>query len=58
MFVLTRNEDGKYVSKPGSEKSYTPKLERARMFPTRRDAEQHACGNETIRDVADLLHGG
>ena len=55
MFVLVRNEDGKYVNKPGSERAYTTKLEQARKFPTRHDAERDKCGNETARDVADIL---
>ena len=46
MWVLVRSEDGKYVSKPGSERSYTTKLENAQTFPTEAAAKANACGNE------------
>lgn len=47
-YRLKRDEDGKYVTRPGSDKSYTTKLDDARIFASRADAEAEACGNETI----------
>ena len=55
-FVIRRDDDGKYVAPPGSEKSYTRKLEDARTFATRADAERDACGNETVFDVREILN--
>lgn len=45
-WVLRRNEDGKFVTPPGSEKSYTPAIQRAATWPTKEAAEANACGNE------------
>lgn len=54
MFVIVR-EDGKYVAMPGSEKSYTNRLEEAQTFSTREKAEASRCPeNETVKAVADL----
>ena len=57
MYVIRRNEDGAYVTKPGSEHSYTRKLESARTFPSRQAAEWHACGNEQVMTVEELVKG-
>lgn len=44
--------DGKYVAMPGSKNSYTAKLERARLFPTREAAERERCvNNEYVREA-------
>ena len=56
MYVLIRNEDGKFVARPASKKSYTSSLQRARQFATREEAEGHRCGNERIVRTEDLLH--
>lgn len=56
-YVLTRNNDGKYVSQPGSARSYTGRLEDARIYPTREQAERDPCGNETVRSIADCFGG-
>lgn len=48
MFVLRRTEDGKYVARPGSRRSYVVNLQSARVFPTREAAEAGKCGNEVI----------
>lgn len=46
-YVLVR-EDGKFVTPPGSHRSYTGKLQEARVFATREAAERERCvGNET-----------
>jgi len=44
-----------YVAQPGSAKSYTGSLENARRFPSREAAESDACGNETVRNISDIL---
>lgn len=44
-----------YVAQPGSAKSYTGSLEDARKFSSREAAENDACGNETVRNVYDIL---
>ena len=46
-----------YVARPGSNKSYTGRLENARLFSSREEAENDACGNETVREIADILRG-
>ena len=56
MYVLIRNEDGKFVARPGDKKSYMSSLQIARQFATREDAERDRCGNERIARTEDLLH--
>jgi putative intracellular protease/amidase len=51
MYVLRRNEDGKYVAPSGSKNSYTSKLENARRYPSKEVAEADACGNETVVSI-------
>ena len=55
MYVLKRNEDGAYVSKPGSNHSYTTRLENAQIFNTKEQAEGSACGNEHAVPVDSIL---
>ena len=55
MYVLKRNEDGAYVSKPGSHNSYTTRLENAQVFDTKEKAEGNACGNEHAMSVDNIL---
>lgn len=47
-YVLQRNDDGKYVTPAGSDKSYSDKLQNARFYKTREDAK---CGNEMVVEV-------
>lgn len=55
MYVIQRL-DGCYVAKLGSAWSYTRRLEDARKFPTRADAEREICPeNERVVAVTDLL---
>lgn len=54
MYVLIK-ENGWYVARAGSAGSYTPKLQHARIFTTREEAERNRCGNESIVAVADIL---
>lgn len=55
MYVIKRNEDGHYVTHPGSRNSYTRSLEQARTFPTREEAERECCGNERAVAVSSIL---
>lgn len=56
MFVLQHNETGKYVACPGSERSYTNRLEQARVFRTPEGAEAERCvESETVVNVRHLL---
>lgn len=56
-FVLVR-DDGKYVARSGSLHSYVARLEDAQIFSTYAAADQNRCGNERVKDVADILMGG
>lgn len=56
-YVLRRIPDGAYVSRPGSEHSYTKNLERAETFPTREAAALASCGNERPVSVDEIMSG-
>ena len=56
MYVIRRNEDGRYVSRLGSEHSYTRRLEDARAFQSREIAERNACENEHVMSISDMLN--
>ncbi len=58
MFVIKRTDQGGgYVSMPGSDKSYTHKLENARTFSTEKQADDERCkGNEIVVPVSELLN--
>lgn len=56
MYVIINNDTGKYTTPPGSERSYTDKLQDARTFATRDAAERECCGNERIVPVLEALH--
>lgn len=54
-YVLIRT-DGKYVARPGSEHSYTSRLEDAKLFPTRAAAEAERCvENERVARLDDVI---
>jgi hypothetical protein len=56
MFIIQHNGTGKYVACPGSLRSYTNRLEEARVFRTRESAEKERCvENETLVDVNHLI---
>ena len=59
MYVIRRTDQGGgYVAPPGSHSSYTKKLERARIFPTKEAADAECCPeNEVAVPVAHLLRG-
>lgn len=57
-FVIVRVPQGAkpyYVAGPGSVYSYTMDLTKARTFGSKESADRHACGNERVFDVLDLL---
>lgn len=55
MYLIKRN-DGKYVSWPGSEHSYTRRIDLARVYPTRKEAEQDLCiENEQIISIPQVF---
>jgi hypothetical protein len=55
MWVI-KKVNGGYVAKAGSEKAYTPSLEKARKFPSKAAAEADACvENEVVLPVESLL---
>lgn len=58
MFVIQRNEDGKYACPPGQISSYTGLLQKARQFSTRESAEAEKCDNELVVPVSDILPKG
>ncbi len=58
VIVVTDRHHRMYVAKPGSAKSCTNKLERARTFSTREEADKNRCPqNEVIVPVSAILHG-
>ena len=48
MYLICRTEDGKMVSMPGSEKSYTTSMLQAQRFETEEEAKRHCCDNEYV----------
>ena len=46
-----------YVSKPGSKKSYTTDIKKARIFKTEKEAYKDKCGNEHVVSVREELLG-
>lgn len=56
MFVIIRTADGQYVTPPGTASSYTNRLQWARIYRTREDAERERCPrNETIVSLESQL---
>jgi len=48
MYVIKRDEDGKYVACSGSGSSYTNDRAHAATFRTKEAAQKEACSNESI----------
>jgi hypothetical protein len=47
---------GRYVTKPGSDNSYTPNIQNAGLFKTRDAAEREKCvDNEKVVDLSDIF---
>ena len=59
MFVIKRTDQGGgYVARPGSRNSYTTRIERARVFDTKEDAERDRCvENEIVLPVREVMGG-
>lgn len=56
MFVIIRTEDGAFVTPSGSPHSYTTKLQHARIYRTRLEAEADRCAlNEWVRPLGECL---
>lgn len=56
MFVIQHNKTGRYVADNNSIRSYTQRLEQARVFRSKEDAEKERCvENETLVRVFDLF---
>lgn len=55
LYVIKR-EDGAYVSRQGSEHSYTRKLQEARPFNSRAGAEHECCSNEHVVSVDSEIY--
>ena len=56
MYVIQRTTDNRFVARPGSEHSYTPRLQHAQVFKTREAADMARCPeNERVVAVASLL---
>jgi len=56
IYVIQHKETGKYVSRSGSPRSYTNRLEEARVFRSRESAEKERCvENEALVDVYRLF---
>lgn len=57
MYVIVRTADGAFVSKPGSARSYTSKLQHARTWASRDAAEAERCpGNEHVVPLESCLN--
>lgn len=55
MFVLIC-DNGRYVARSGSQSSYTNKLENAKIYKSREDADSDRCvENESIVNVSNIL---
>jgi hypothetical protein len=55
MYVIWNATLRAYVAPAGSAKSYTKSLERARKWPTRESAQANCCGDDVVRDAAEIL---
>lgn len=55
-YILVHNETLQYVTWPGSEHSYTKKLEDARVFANADAAQKERCvESETVVAIRDLF---
>jgi hypothetical protein len=56
-YVIKRTDQGGgYVAPPGSAKSYTRNLAKARKFTTREEADKNRCvENEVVRSVEEEM---
>ena len=47
-YVLKDTRHGNYVARPGSRSSFTPKLQDARVYPTKESAERDRCPESEV----------
>ena len=58
MFVLRRRSDKKYVTKPGSARSYSRNFDDADIFTTREMAKGNSCvESEYVQEIVPTLRG-
>ena len=57
MWVIIKydGDDVLYATVPGSHKSYSPDIRKARRFVSKAKANQNKCGNETVVTVESQL---
>lgn len=55
-YILKNIHTGCWVTPSGSARSYTNKLQNARIFHTREAAERERCGNERIQTVEEATN--
>lgn len=55
LYVIFNRDERKYVSLPGSEKSFTASLENAQTFKSYEKAETECCGNENPVSVESRI---
>jgi hypothetical protein len=53
LVIKRTDQSGGYLARPGSQHSYTRKLEHAQTFPTREAAQAQCCENERPVDPFD-----
>ena len=56
-YVIWNTTEKKYVSAPGSKRSYTKFPMRARKFDSREAAQQECCGHEVPRRLINAAAG-
>lgn len=56
LYVIRNLDTQKFVAQAGEESSYTAKLQDARTFSDRAAASRHACGNERVLRVSEVMH--
>ena len=55
-WIIVRIPDGAFVARAGSPSSYTRRLQHARTFATREQAEADRCPeNERVRQIDDVI---
>jgi hypothetical protein len=53
----TDRENDKYVALAGQTSSYVSKLQDARVFATREEADRECCGNERVLSLEEAMRG-
>ena len=57
-YIIKRTDQGGgWVTNPGSKSSYTRSLQKARVYPTREEADADRCPeNEVVESVESAFH--